>query len=183
MVEAVDQSIKDALNEQYDRLDPVTLLEKLKKLQSKLFEYAWCSNVIQEETDPLTVLSDFIGKSEPKKASNDIKNGDQYIESEKVELHHYRHTKKTSINKRPRDWRTRKDPFENVWDEIKLKLELNPEQTAKALLDGLITKYPADYKTCHLRTLQRRVLRWRSSQLDQEARLRTIMRPNDTSIY
>jgi hypothetical protein len=61
-------------------------------------------------------------------------------------------------NKKPRDWRTRKDTFERVWDEIKLKLELNPEQTAKALLNGLIVKYPSEFKLGHLRTLQRRVL-------------------------
>jgi hypothetical protein len=171
------------LNEQYDRLDPITLLEKLKKLQSKLFEYAWCSNEAQETTEPLAVLNDFIGESEPKRTSSIIKNGHQDTDSEKLEIHHYRHTKKPSRNKSPRDWRTRKDPFEKVWDEIKLKLELKPEQTAKALLDGLIAKYPTDYKSCHLRTLQRRVLLWRSSQLDQEARLSTIMRPNDTSVY
>lgn len=69
-----------------------------------------------------------------------------------------------------------------VWDEIKLKLELNPEQTAKSLLDGFIVKYPADFKAGHLRTLQRRVLHWRRSQLDQEARLRTIMRPHEVNI-
>lgn len=44
MVTTVSQKIKDALNEQYECLDPVTLLEELKKLQSKLFEYAWCGS-------------------------------------------------------------------------------------------------------------------------------------------
>jgi hypothetical protein len=37
MVKTVSQGIKDALNEQYERLDPVALLEELKTLQSKLF--------------------------------------------------------------------------------------------------------------------------------------------------
>ena len=40
MVKTVSQGIKDALNEQYERLDPVVLLEELKTLQSKLFKYA-----------------------------------------------------------------------------------------------------------------------------------------------
>jgi hypothetical protein len=40
MVKTVSQGIKDALNEQYERLDPVALLEELKTLQSKLFKYA-----------------------------------------------------------------------------------------------------------------------------------------------
>jgi len=65
-----------------------------------------------------------------------------------------------------------------VWDEIKLKLELSPEISPKALLDGLITKYPNDYKPSQLRTLQRRVSSWCNEQLDQEAQLRAIMLPN-----
>ena len=182
MVEAVDQKIKDALNEQYERLDPVALLEELKKLQSALFEYAWCSSDTPETADPITMLNNLIAQPEPKKSPCNIENGSRDLACEKVELHHYRHTKKTSSNKRPRDWKTRKDPFEKVWDEIKLKLELNPEANAKILLNGLIVKYPADFKSCHLRTLQRRVSHWRRSQLDQEARLRTIMRLNEISI-
>ena len=116
-----------------------------------------------------------------KKTLSDTDANNQDHSGKKAKLCHYRHTKKTENNKRPRDWRTRKDTFERVWDEIKLKLELNPEQTAKALLNGLIVKYPAEFKLGHLRTLQRRVLHWRRSQLDQEARLRTIMRPHLTT--
>jgi hypothetical protein len=97
-------------------------------------------------------------------------------------LYHHRHTTKNDTSKRPRDWRTRKHPFERVWDEIKLKLELNPEQTAKALLEGLIAKYPDNLIAGQLRTLQRRVSHWRREQLDQEARLRAILlRPNAIS--
>jgi hypothetical protein len=61
-----------------------------------------------------------IGLPEPEKLPNKIKNDSQNLVSEKEKLHHYRHTKKTDKTKRPRDWRTRKDPFERVWDEIKL---------------------------------------------------------------
>jgi len=182
MVQTVNQEIKDALNEQYDRLDPVALLEELKKLQSKLFEYAWCGSDTLETPDPLARLNNLIALPEPKESSNNSNNSSRDLASKKVALYHYRHTKKTNSNKRPRNWKTRKDPFEQVWDEIKLKLELNPEKTAKALLNGLIVKYPADFKFSHLRTLQRRVLHWRRSQLDQEARLRAIMRPHETSV-
>ena len=182
MAKTVDQKIKDTLDAQYERLDPVTLLEKLEKLQSKLFEYAWSKNGINEKIESSTVPIKRIDLPEPKKTSSDIKNRDQDLASEKSKLYHYKHTRKTDKNKRPRDWRTRKDPFERVWDEIKLKLELNPEQTAKTLLNGLIVKYPDAFKPCHLRTLQRRVLHWRRSQLDQEARLRAIMRPHEVNI-
>jgi len=178
MMNTVDQSIKDALNEQYKHLDPVALLERLEKLQSALFEHAWISNGAHETTEPLATLNNLIALPEPEKLSNNTKIGSQDLAPITAKLYHYRHTKKTDKNKRPRDWRTRKDPFEKVWDEIKLKLELGPEKTAKALLDGLIVKYPADFKPCHLRTLQRKVSHWRRSQLDQEKRLREIMRPD-----
>lgn len=182
MVTTVSQEIKDALNEQYECLDPVALLEELKKLQSKLFEYAWCGSGTLETADPLAILNDLLVLPEPRGPSSNINNSSLELASEKVELDHYRHTKKTDSNKRPRDWKTRKDHFEQVWDELKLKLELNPEVTAKSLLDGLIIKYPAEYKPCHLRTLQRRVLHWRRSQFDQEVRLRKIMRPHETRV-
>lgn len=181
-VETVDEKIKDALNEQYERLDPVALLKRLEKLQSNLFEYAWSNNNIRETAKSQAILTNLIELPEPEKPSNNRNNNNQDLAPEKATLYHYRYTKKTDKNQRPRDWRARKDPFERVWDEIKLKLELNPEQTAKSLLDGLIVKYPADFKAGHLRTLQRRVLHWRRSQLDQEARLRTIMRPHEVNI-
>ena len=182
MVKTVSQGIKDVLNEQYERLDPVALLEELKSLQSKLFEYAWRGNETLETADPLAILNKSFALSVPQGASSNIDNSSWGLASENVALDHYRHTKKTNINKKSRDWKTRKDPFEQVWDEIKLKLELTPEMTAKALLNGLIVKYPTEYNPGHLRTLQRRVLHWRRSQLDQEARLRIIMRPHETMV-
>lgn len=145
LVKTVNQEIKDALNEQYERLDPVALLEELKKLQSKLFEYAWCDSDTLETADPLAILNNSLVLPVAQGQPNNIRNSNRELTSEKVELYHYRHTKKTDRNKKPRDWKTRKDPFEQVWDELKLKLELSPEKTAKALLDGLINKYPDKY--------------------------------------
>jgi hypothetical protein len=182
MVKTLSPGIKDALNEQYEQLDPVALLEELKRLQSQLFEYAWCGSDALETIDPLARLNNSLALPELHESSNNINDISRELISEKVELSHYRHTKKTNSNKRPRDWKTRKDPFEQAWDEIKLKLELNPEMTAKALLDGLIIKYPAEFNPGHLRTLQRRVLHWRRSQMNQEARLRALMRPHETRV-
>lgn len=61
----------------------------------------------------------------------------------------------------PRDWRTRKDPFEKVWPKILLWLQEEPDATAKALLDRLDKKYPGQFPEGQLRTLQRRVRDWR----------------------
>ena len=178
-MENIDHRIKDALNEQYDRLDPVDLLAKLETLQSKLFNYAWSRSTILATPERLVALNNLITIPELI-CPNDINESDsQGLGAGKAKLQHYRHTKKADKNKRPRDWRTRTDPFERVWDELKLKLELNPEQTAKALLKGLITKYPADFKPGQIRTLQRRVSEWRGSQLDHETRLREMMQANE----
>ncbi len=168
--ETIPQYIKDALNQQYDKLDPVLLLEKLKQLQTNLFQHAWSSKATQKLQGQSPLLKNETATNiEPKSKNenNDI-----------TQLDHYRHTGKTDKRKGSRNYRTRKDPFERVWDEIKLKLELNPEISPKALLDGLIVKYPDDYKPSHLRTLQRKVSLWSKEQHDLEAKLRVIMQTN-----
>ena len=60
-----------------------------------------------------------------------------------------------------RDWRTRKDPFEAVWEDLQGKLELNPGLEAKTLFEYLKRKSPGRYSDGQLRTLQRRVKVWR----------------------
>jgi len=59
-------------------------------------------------------------------------------------------------------WRTRKDPFEDVWEDIRSKLEVNPGLEAKTLFEDLQRRYPGRYADGQLRTLQRRVKVWRA---------------------
>jgi len=61
----------------------------------------------------------------------------------------------------PRDWRTRKDPFESVWPEVLLWLQKDPEATAKSLMDRLDQQFPGPFTDGQLRTLQRRIRDWR----------------------
>ncbi len=61
----------------------------------------------------------------------------------------------------PRAWRTRKDPFEEVWPEILLWLQHDPDSTAKSLMERLQRVYPDRFPDVQLRTLQRRVREWR----------------------
>ena len=70
-----------------------------------------------------------------------------------------------SQQKKPHTWKTRKDPFEEVWDEICQWLKDNPERTAKSLLQKLQERYPEHYKDNQLRTLQRRVRQWRAKAI------------------
>lgn len=60
-----------------------------------------------------------------------------------------------------RYWRTRENPFKNVWTDILLWLQKEPDSTAKVLLERLNDKYPGQFSPKLLRTLQRRVGEWR----------------------
>ncbi len=64
--------------------------------------------------------------------------------------------------KQPHTWRTRQDPFADVWDEVRRKLEINPGLQAKTLFLDLQRRYPGRFADGQLRTLQRRVKQWRA---------------------
>jgi hypothetical protein len=68
------------------------------------------------------------------------------------------HRKKPSS---PRTWRTRADPFAEVWEEILGWLEEEPDATAKALFERLQARHPDEFQAGQIRTLQRRVQDWR----------------------
>jgi hypothetical protein len=59
-------------------------------------------------------------------------------------------------------WRTREDPFAEVWEGVKVKLEINPGLEAKTLFEDLQRRYPGRFADGQLRTLQRRVKIWRA---------------------
>lgn len=63
--------------------------------------------------------------------------------------------------RKPRDDRTRKDPFEAVWPEVIGWLEEEPDATAKELMQRLKAKHPDQFKDGQIRTLQRRIRQWR----------------------
>ncbi len=65
--------------------------------------------------------------------------------------------------KREHTWRTRKNPFEDVWDGIKSMLEINPGLEAKTLFEDLQRRMPGRFADGQLRTLQRRIKQWRAT--------------------
>ena len=66
--------------------------------------------------------------------------------------------------KQPRDWRTRDDPFEADWAELRARLADAPELETKALFEDLLRRKPDGYAPGQLRTLQRRVKQWRARE-------------------
>jgi len=64
--------------------------------------------------------------------------------------------------KKPRYWRTRKDPFAADWPWIEEQLRLSPELESKILFEHLLRTHGERYQESHLRTLQRHVRQWRA---------------------
>ena len=63
----------------------------------------------------------------------------------------------------PRAWRTRVDPFENVWTMVEQWLSDQPEANAKSIFARLQAQFPESLQPGQLRTLQRRVKQWRTA--------------------
>ena len=64
----------------------------------------------------------------------------------------------------PRTWRTREDPFQEVWPELQELLRLNPGLQAKTLFLDLQRRFPARFPDAQLRTLQRKIKDWRATE-------------------
>jgi len=64
----------------------------------------------------------------------------------------------------PRTWRTRPDPFEDDWPILAVRLAEEPGLEAKTLFELLREEHPGRYEPGQLRTLQRRVRRWRAQR-------------------
>jgi len=74
----------------------------------------------------------------------------------------YRSAGKLPSELRPEhDWRTREDPFAEVWPWVAEQLSVNPGLEARTLLEALQREHPGQFADGQLRTLQRQVKRWR----------------------
>jgi len=81
---------------------------------------------------------------------------------EKTARKYRRSGKLPSETEKPHEWRTRPDPFCEVWEEVRELLETNPRLEAKTLFEDLQRRYPGRFQDGQLRTLQRRVKAWRA---------------------
>jgi hypothetical protein len=64
----------------------------------------------------------------------------------------------------PRTWRTREDPFQDVWPELRDRLQLQPGLQAKTLFEDLQRRFPGRFPDSQLRTLQRKIKAWRATE-------------------
>jgi hypothetical protein len=67
-----------------------------------------------------------------------------------------------SQQKSDRNYRTRTDPFEDVWAEVQQRLEAEPRLKAKTLFEWLQQTHEGQFPDSTRRTFERRVAKWRS---------------------
>ena len=128
------------LRRQRSQLDPVALLHRIREAQSALIAIA------RSETRPgmeRVSLEQFLSQLP-----------DLWRRGEVRPTHLPR-------PRRRRNWRTRKDPFEDVWPQVLLWLQEEPDATAKDLFERLRTLHSDRFGDGQLCTLQRRVRQWR----------------------
>lgn len=70
--------------------------------------------------------------------------------------------KDNPFQKLDHSWKTRKDPFDKMWAEIENMLFLHPRLEAKTIFCYLLEKYPGQFQEGQLRTLQRKVKKWKA---------------------
>ncbi len=81
---------------------------------------------------------------------------------EKTARKYLRNKTLPSQQKKDHTWRTRKDPFEEVWSGIRDYLEANPTLEGTTIFFYLQREYPGKFTDGQLRTLQRKIKIWRA---------------------
>jgi hypothetical protein len=138
---AVGKDIKERLRTRAQELDPLALLHRIREGQAALA--ALVAPDSDQEGPGRQSLDQFLSQL-PK----------LWRQGEVRPTHRTRSAK-------PRDWRTRKDPFADVWLDVLRWLQKDPDATAKELFARLREKHPGRFTDGQLRTLQRRVKEWR----------------------
>jgi hypothetical protein len=108
-------------------LDPVTLFRQLEFYQDSLWQYAWrpsneemkTDEVMKEQQEERTVPEFPAGK-------NKLPAAPRANSPEPLSRYWRCSGKTTKYHSAKRSWRTRRDPYELVWDKVERELELNP---------------------------------------------------------
>lgn len=138
----IAESVKNELRVQFAKLDPIELLREIRRLQAEL------------------AANTQTGTSEPDRSAEETTTFVRNLRTawRKGEIRPTHH----KPPRPPRTWRTRIDPFAEVWPAILEQLQASPDLIAKDLFRQLQTENPGVFPDCQLRTLQRRIKEWRS---------------------
>jgi len=132
-----------------DALDPLHLLMQLEQLQKALWRHAVAfasEETLVADPDPLRFTVQACAEEAVPR------DGLPHTPPSLLKKARKRKYQKTG---RPRDWRTRKDPFEGEWEQITAWLLAQPELTGVEIFRRLDQRSPGRYQPVQVRTLQR----------------------------
>ncbi|MCA1836659.1 MAG: transposase, partial [Actinobacteria bacterium] len=153
----LDVATQRRLTAVYRALDPVRLLHQLETLQEALWRHAlFRSRIGPPSSAPMAVPFDLRATGLGSDVMTDPSVG---LPTGTRQRRKYRRSEKF---KGPRTYRTRKDPFEAVWDEVCQWLMVQPERTGRSVFDELQQRYPGQFTNGQLRTLHRHIQLWRA---------------------
>lgn len=161
----LDGGTRERLEALYGALDPVVLLEQIEVLQGALWRHAVVGTPAAEsrgEAEVVDAVRFNAAACSPVSGDEEASGTDDGIVGRDQSRRKYHPTVRAS---QPRWWRTRFDPFEEVWHEVEGWLQDAPERTAKAMFEELQQRYPGRFSDGQVRTLQRRVREWRERAL------------------
>lgn len=156
----LDESKRQQLDVLRQALDPVVLLRFVQRLQDALWRY-----VVIESGDGYRVSSE--DEPIPFEVDACLPTTEGTLVALSAAAATPRKYKRTAKPRKPRTHRTRRDPFEDVDSELHDWFLEAPEATAAKLLARLQVIYPAQYPDNLLRTLQRKMSRWRTTTFIQ----------------
>src|ERR1700740_402478 len=82
--------------------------------------------------------------------------------SERTGRSYERQGKLPSQRKRPHDWSSRPNPFEDDWPWVIAQLQRDPALQGSTLFALLCEQHPERYRSTQVRTLQRHIARWKA---------------------
>jgi hypothetical protein len=163
------KDVEEQLTAFFRALDPVLLLRQIETLQDALWQHAVASApspaTAQLSAQARSVCFDPQGCGLEPMLSNGSSSSPSSSSPAPLEVAPQRHLKRVYRRvkpRAPRTYRTRPDPFAAVWEEVCSWLETAPERTALSLFAQLQERYPGQYASGQVRTLQRRVHVWRA---------------------
>ena len=140
--DAVSGEVKARLRDITSQLDPLQLLDEIRRVQHHIVRIAdgETSHAALPQRDD---LSRFLSSLSTAWRVGEVRPTHR------------------SVAKPPRHWRTRSDPFASGWSQVCEWLAVDPDLTGLELFERLQHKSPGVYPDGQLRTLQRRLKHWR----------------------
>jgi hypothetical protein len=145
----VSRDSRSKLTEMQRFLDPVDLFEQIGHVQEELWKAAVIDCPMATQSEPATPMK-------VQQKPSDARTNDRLLS-----LKPTRKWKRQYTSRVPHTWRTRPDPLAGTIEYAELLFCLEPQITSTQLMSKLMEKYPEKISGKELKTLQRRIAKWR----------------------